>query len=461
MRVGFALIVLYEVLYSLFRLNDFFSEQGFLPLSVLVTLAPPQGPCLFLLSRWGGMAVFLLLLLGAVALSMLVGYQTRWATAACWLLLFGLQQRNPYVLYGGDRWLLQSLFWCMFLPWGGRWSVDSHIKRGEGMVSDGSGHGERSALAGPAAACLLLQTALIYFLSGWEKLNPAWLQGLSIGRFLRCDELKGSFGDRLRYYPEFLASLTRAVPWLEIAAAMAILLPLWSGRIRALALGSLGLFHLALIPLLRLRTFSWVGLCVVIGLMPTVVWGSSDLGAHVDDHSPVPKWQWVLLLLPLNVVILNLGLPLGQVPSRLAAALGQRADWALFAEAPDSMAVLEAELELKDGQLVPINCHGKPRLRGFSWRNAYPDLRFRQYGQNLVRLSNLKLLMAFGNGLCRKIHRWNWESPPSRLRLYRRSYPLSDNFEERPPKRELILDYAVPDSASYAPVDVPLPPAGG
>ena len=445
MRIGFALIILTDVAHALYYLHFFYTEQGFLPLSALVTFVPPPGICLFLLSRWWIFAAVLISLLGVAAAALLVGYQTRLATVACWLLLFGLHQRNPYVLYGGDSWLLQSIFWCIFLPWGASWSVDE---------------ADETAPGGPAAVGLIFQTALIYFLSGWGKLNPSWLDGSAISRFLQADELRGAFGRQLLYYPELLNNITRLLPWVEMVAAVAILLPFWSGRIRALALGGFAIFHLALVPAVQLRTFSWVGLCVVLGLMPSIVW-RQPLPNPSENRDGWPKWQWLLLLLPLNLVVLNLGIPVGELPARLSLAAGQRYNWALFAEPPTFMSALEIELELENGQVLPLDCRGKARLESFSWENAYPDLRFRQYGQSLVRSPDLKLLTAFAAGLSRKLHRQNWESPPKRLHLYRRQYVLPGDFKEPPPKRDLILDYQVPDASSYIPPEAPLPPAGG
>lgn len=444
MRIGLALIVIFESLYSLTHLHYFYSEYGFLPINTLLELFPPGSFSVFLLSRWWGFTAALLVLLGAAAVALLVGYRTRWATFLCWLLLLGLQLRNPLVLYGGDSWLLQTLFWSMFLPLDGRWSVDSNPSS--------------LPLAGPAALGFLIQTSLIYFLSGWEKLNPSWTGGTAIVRFLQCEELRGPLATQLLYHPEFLSATARFIPWFEMVAAVFIVLPFARGRLRALTLGSLGVFHLLLMLGLQLRAFSWVGVSVILGLMPSVVWGEHRGGP--GEREPAPKWSWILLLLPLNTVILNLNLPLGELPSRFGALLGQRERWALFAHPPDVVPVLEIEVELQDGRRIPLDGKARPRLTEFTWKSAYSDLRFRQYGHNLARMGKLPLLTAFAGGISEKIHRRQWDSPPKTVHLLRRRYVVRADFEEEPAGSEEILHYEIPDKSFYSPRPPPLPPAG-
>ena len=58
---------------------------------------------------------------------LVLGWKTRFATIASWVLLLSLQNRNTMILSGEDNLALLLLFWGMFLPLGARYSVDSAL----------------------------------------------------------------------------------------------------------------------------------------------------------------------------------------------------------------------------------------------------------------------------------------------------------------------------------------------
>src|SRR5262249_13883565 len=71
----------------------------------------------------GSACLFVIAALAAVFL--LVGRQTPPACFLAWVMLTGIDNRNPLVIDGGDDLLRMLLFWGMFLPLSARWSVDA------------------------------------------------------------------------------------------------------------------------------------------------------------------------------------------------------------------------------------------------------------------------------------------------------------------------------------------------
>ena len=63
-----------------------------------------------------GFAAALFGLTGLCCACMAVGYRTRAATVAAWVLTMSLHVRNKKVLNGGDAFLRCTLFWAMFAP---------------------------------------------------------------------------------------------------------------------------------------------------------------------------------------------------------------------------------------------------------------------------------------------------------------------------------------------------------
>ncbi|MEO1508212.1 MAG: DCC1-like thiol-disulfide oxidoreductase family protein [Cyanobacteria bacterium J06633_23] len=61
------------------------------------------------------------------ALLMLIGYRTRWATIAAWVMLVSLHNHSLLVVHTADDVLRTILFWAMFLPLGSSYSIDQAL----------------------------------------------------------------------------------------------------------------------------------------------------------------------------------------------------------------------------------------------------------------------------------------------------------------------------------------------
>ena len=124
MRIGIALIILIDLIIRSLSIIAFFTDEGILPLSILK------------LYNWNEMyfsfhalngelwwQIILFILNAVCAFVLLIGYRTRIFTFICWVFLVSLQNRNPFILQGGDDLLRLALLWGIFLPWGERYSI--------------------------------------------------------------------------------------------------------------------------------------------------------------------------------------------------------------------------------------------------------------------------------------------------------------------------------------------------
>lgn len=110
-------------------LADFYSDEGVLPRYFLISESATWAWSLHWLN---GSPAFVLLLHGMMlvaAVAFTLGWHTQCATALLWLLLVSLGARNPLVATPADALAQGWLFWCLFLPMGGRASVDAALVR--------------------------------------------------------------------------------------------------------------------------------------------------------------------------------------------------------------------------------------------------------------------------------------------------------------------------------------------
>ncbi|HEY4220784.1 MAG TPA: hypothetical protein VGO62_05560, partial [Myxococcota bacterium] len=113
LRIGMAVLLLADLADRAQYLREHYSDDGILPRA---DLALSQG-----LADWSlhmasgsvaGQAV-LFLIAAAVALLLLVGFHTRLAAVASFILLVSLQNRDPAVCYGADALLRALLFFSL------------------------------------------------------------------------------------------------------------------------------------------------------------------------------------------------------------------------------------------------------------------------------------------------------------------------------------------------------------
>jgi hypothetical protein len=324
---------------------------------------------------WGYQAI-LFGVSAIVGIALLLGFRTRLATIGSWLMLISVQHRVPPILSGADILLRMLLFWGMFLPLDGAWSVDAWLKKRNNPAWRPS---EALVVSG-ATIAILVQMAIMYVFSAMFKSNSEWFRGQAIAGSLAHAFYAKPLGAYLLQFPKLLTVMTIAVFALEWLGPLLLFAPVLTGRLRLMGITALAAMHVGIAVCLEVDFFSPVALAGLALFLPPEFWNSSWVSrlrrsaSQVEqtklaaDYSPL-KRRWpgyltdaICLLLLLYIVGINLdGLP-GQSPAgsgaprgsflRTACGLGQK--WNMFDEAPSKSGWYVAQAKLRDGSEVDL-----------------------------------------------------------------------------------------------------------
>ncbi|MFO0011408.1 MAG: hypothetical protein ACK553_01570 [Planctomycetota bacterium] len=204
---------------------------------------------------------------GLVALLLAAGWNSRWMAFASWLLLVGLQARNPQIMQAGDEILRNMLFFSMFLPLGARYSLDARRGTRPGLrpdlpaldrsVADFSIAELPVSILNLGSAAFILQLLCVYFFTGLLKSDPVWRTQLSAVHYsMHVDHFTTALGYRLASIPELTKLVTLVTMVLEHAGPVLLLLPGVGWRIRLMLVLAFMGFHVG------------IGLCMSLGLFP-------------------------------------------------------------------------------------------------------------------------------------------------------------------------------------------------
>lgn len=202
--------------------------------------------------------VILFVLHFCAAFFLLVGWHTQRATFVTWLLLVSLQNRNIYILQGGDDLLRLVLLVGIMLPWNARFSLDARL----GKVKDDYA---------PAAYLLyLLLIASVYLFSFLLKSSPEWRsEGSALYYALSLEQIRlPHSGDLLYRHPTILKYLTWMVIVIEAVIPLCILWPGAKGRGRLTGFFLVVLLHAGIASALYVGLFPFIGIATAIGLLP-------------------------------------------------------------------------------------------------------------------------------------------------------------------------------------------------
>ncbi|MCC6232415.1 MAG: HTTM domain-containing protein [Verrucomicrobiales bacterium] len=315
-----------------------------------------------------------------LALSLLAGFGTRWATIGSWLMLVSLQHRIPPVLNGGDGMLRMLLFWSMFLPLGRVWSVDAWRSARRG--GEPAGALPLEPVVSVASAAILLQMALMYFVSAIYKSNLVWWRGQVIAGTLAHDFYVKPAGEYFLQFPSVLTALTLGVFVLEWLGPVLLFCPTRTLWFRLPIILSLAAMHVAIEILLTVGLFSLVSIAGLSLFLPSGTWqwfraardrsSGPEPIATPTTQPPASRWSWAAGVLSscalVYVLLFNLaglpGQPLGQAVFldvgflRTACGLGQR--WNMFDEVPSKDGWYVAWAKLRDGSEVDLLQQGRP-----------------------------------------------------------------------------------------------------
>lgn len=207
----------------------------------------------------------LFMLAGASAVMMIVGYRTRIATIASFVLLVSLHNRNPFILQGGDVAFRVILFWMMFLPLAKRFSMDVLLGTEEYPK-------EKTYYALPGVL-YLLQFLIIYFFTGFLKDGVPWIGDFSaVSLALSLDEFTTHFGMWLKSLPDILPYLTMITIAIERFVFVSFFSPIKTQWVRLIGIVLVNCLIISFNLSMRLGLFGMIMVSISLGLLPSVFW---------------------------------------------------------------------------------------------------------------------------------------------------------------------------------------------
>lgn len=260
MRIGIGIILLVDLFVRSLSMKAFFTDEGVLPLETLKEYN--WSPVYFSFHAmhgevWWQVALFIINAFCAILL--IIGFRTRLLTFICWVFLTSLQNRNPFILQGGDDLLRLLLFWAVFLPWGQRYSIQKKSVYPNRYASwAGFGY--------------LLLVCSIFFFSALLKTSPEWRsEGTALYYALSLDQIRLPLGSFLYQFPTLLTVLTFTVFYIELLAPILLLLPFVPTKVRSIGLIAYSCLFIGIGSTLYVGLFYIIGLVALIGLLPSSV----------------------------------------------------------------------------------------------------------------------------------------------------------------------------------------------
>ena len=256
MRIGVALILLIDLGTRSLSIKAFLTDEGVLPISILKNYN--WNPYYFSFHALSGdlwWQIVLASLNGLCILLLLIGYRARLFTLICWVFLVSMQNRNPFILQGGDELLRLILFWALFLPWGERYS----IQKTSNYVNDYFSF---------ANLGYLFLIASVYFFSAMLKTSSEWhSDGTALYYALSLDQIRLPFGTILYQFPNLMTWLTHIVYYIELLAPILLICPFVPSKIRAIGIVGIIILQLGFGFSIYVGLYYIIGLVSIIGLL--------------------------------------------------------------------------------------------------------------------------------------------------------------------------------------------------
>ena len=252
MRIGFAVLVLINVLALAPDLSLWFSDDGLLPLANARLIINEDAPTL-LAHLPLGLCYGLLL---AASLLLLVGWQSRLQALVILVMLTSFNDRNYAIVDGEDTLFRLFAFYLALCPCGWAFSIDAWLRKRKG--------GDEPPPPIPWALRLFqIQMSIVYLSSAIEKSSGTdWTSGKALYYVARLDD---SFGKLPT--PSFVfenLALVKLMSWSVLALEWGLPLLLWVKRSRKAAILVAIAFHLAIDWTMNLFLFHWI---MILGLV--------------------------------------------------------------------------------------------------------------------------------------------------------------------------------------------------
>jgi hypothetical protein len=267
-RIALSLVVIVDLTIRSQDAEIFYSDSGVLPRTALGEIIQPWYWSLNSISGFSLVQFLLFLLAIFFALAMLVGYRTRLATIACWTMIISIHNRNLALIFAGDDVLRALLFWCMFLPLGACYSIDSALNKSNQPLP--------KRIISVATVALILQQCYIYMGSvAFKHQSPLWWpQGEAVYYALNFDQYATEVGKFLASQTWLLQSLTYQAYFFELLGPLIIFIPFRNDFFRGLAVVLFIILHFSFGLCFTLGIFPFLSIASWLAYIPSSFWDS-------------------------------------------------------------------------------------------------------------------------------------------------------------------------------------------
>lgn len=468
MRIGLSFILLTDIILRVIDLKEYYTDEGVLPLEALFKYTWNTHYFSFYTISGSSYLIGLLFLINAICVGcLLVGYRTKLFTLLSWLFLLSLHNRNPLILQGGDDYLRMILFWCIFLPWGYRYSIDSLKNKKPSQASQ---------FESVACIAYIAQVAFLYYFSALLKSSPEWTTDFTaIYYALSLDQMVTPIGKFIYPYYSLLKTLTATVYHIELILPFFLFVPIFNAWFRMAFLLIIGGMQLNIYMTLNVGLFSVISVVSMIGLIPTffidkiagryaesinrvkTFISSSMMRAFhpapqqmLFPRARLPKELFVLLVL-VYVLSFNMStIGKGKIPEKVQWAghllrINQR--WGMFAPSVykfDGWFILSGITA--DGKTIDLLRKGD--LVTYEKPKAVTDLvksdRWRKYSENILMVRNSHFRPYYCNYLLKEWNASHKQEQISKLEIiYMKEISLPD-YQLSTPQKEVICICAAP-----------------
>jgi Vitamin K-dependent gamma-carboxylase len=185
----------------------------------------------------------------ASAACLTIGFLTRLNSVVVYICLASIQQRNLFILHGGDTFLRVAGFFLIFSAAGSALSVDRLIRIWRGK------EGVETRPRRPWAQRMIqFELSLLYFVGFcWKVAGAMWVQGTALSYIYRLDELQ-----RFPLPSWFLnETLMKLATWFTLALEFALGVLIWIRELRYYLLAIGLVFHLSIEYSMNIPMFQW------------------------------------------------------------------------------------------------------------------------------------------------------------------------------------------------------------
>lgn len=266
-RIGIALVLLADLGIRFGDLIAHYTDTGVMPRSLLAQVSKPWHWSLHAISGEPIFQVLLFTIAAVMAIAMLVGYRTRIATIASWVLLISLHNRNPALIFAADDVLRALMFWAMFLPLGASYSIESALNSGN--------HKLPARVVSGATVALMFQQCFIYiFSAAFKTKSPVWTEGTAVYYSLSFDQYATPIGHFLLNFPALLTLFTYVTLVLEWVAPLLLFIPVRNSFFRMCAVITFVMLHAGFGLTLNLGIFPFLSIFSWLAFLPSSFWNA-------------------------------------------------------------------------------------------------------------------------------------------------------------------------------------------